>query len=182
MPRRVPQPAAAGAPPTPVDLARVREVVREGDPHAGLIGILQRVQDEVGYLPEAVVEEVARLTGTPSSRLYGIITFYTQFTTEPRGRHHVCVCHGTACHVAGAPLITAALEEELGITAGQTRGDLAVSLAVVSCMGACSQAPVLRVGDETHGTMTPDTARQFARRLVATAGAGTPEGGRSEQG
>lgn len=171
MPRRVPRPAAAAAPPTPVDLDRVRRVVREGDPHAGLIGILQRVQEEVGYLPEAVVEEVARLTGVPASRLYGIITFYAQFTTEPRGRHHVCVCHGTACHVAGAPLITAALEEELGIPEGGTTKDMKFTLSSVACMGACSQAPVMRIGDRTYGNLTPDATRRIIRDLMEKVGA-----------
>ncbi len=175
MSRRVPvRSATPSAVPVAPDLGRVRALVRESGPDTGLIGLLQRVQDEVGFLPEPVVEEIAALTGVPASRIYGIITFYAQFTTVPKGRHHVCVCHGTACHVAGAPLITAALEEELEVRAGETRPDLAVSLEVVSCMGACSQAPVMRIGDRTYGNLTPDGVRAIARRLLDGGGDGVP--------
>jgi len=74
--------------------------------------VLQHVQAHYGYLPEPVVDEIARLSGVPASRIYGIVTFYAQFSTEPSGRHKVFVCHGTACHVAGAPRITEAIAQE----------------------------------------------------------------------
>ena len=98
-----------------LDLSRVAVLVDEGDPRGNLIALLQRAQDEFGYLPEPVVDEIARRSGVPASRIYGIITFYAQFSTVPSGRHKVCVCHGTACHVAGATRITEAVEQELGV-------------------------------------------------------------------
>jgi NADH-quinone oxidoreductase subunit E len=149
-----------------VDLEQVFEIVQEIDPHGNLIALLQRAQDVFGYLPEPVVDEIARLSGVPSSRIYGIITFYAQFTTVPTGRHKIFVCHGTACHVAGATRITEALEQELEVGDGETRADREFTLDSVACMGACSQAPVMRVDDETFGNLSADETRKVARTLL----------------
>jgi NADH-quinone oxidoreductase subunit E len=161
-----PAPAAPIAAPE-LDLTQVQGLVDELDPHGNLIALLQRAQDVFGHLPEPVVDEIARLSGIPSSRIYGIITFYAQFTTIPTGRHKAFVCHGTACHVAGAPRITEALEQELDVADGQTRADLEFTLDSVACMGACSQAPVMRIDDDTYGNLTADETRKIARKLVA---------------
>ena len=170
MPRREATPApaeqAAAASELDVDLSRVRELVGEIDPHGNLIALLQRTQDHYGYLPEPVVDEIARLSGVPASRIYGIITFYAQFTTVPTGRHKCLVCHGTACHVAGATRITEALEQELAVTDGETRADLEFTLGSVACMGACSQAPVMRIDDDTYGNLSADETRKIARKLL----------------
>ena len=170
MPRReatpAPADAAAAAPEPDVDLSRVAELVEEIDPRGNLIALLQRTQDAYGYLPEPVVDEIARLSGIPASRLYGIITFYAQFTTVPTGRHKCFVCHGTACHVAGATRITEALEQELLVADGETRADLEFTLDSVACMGACSQAPVMRIDDETYGNLSADETRKIARKLL----------------
>ena len=85
-----------------LDLSQVAVIVDEGDAYGNLIALLQRTQNTFGYVPEPAVDEIARLTGVPASRIYGIITFYAQFSTVPSGRHKIFVCHGTACHVAGA--------------------------------------------------------------------------------
>lgn len=179
MPRREAIPAAGKAAAMPeVDLTKVHELVAEIDPHGNMIALLQHTQEAYGYLPEPVVEEIARLSGVPASRIYGVITFYAQFTTVPTGRHKCFVCHGTACHVAGASRITEALEQELGVADGETRADLEFTLDSVACMGACSQAPVMRVDDETYGNLTADEARKIARRLVAQVAAergGSPD-------
>jgi NADH-quinone oxidoreductase subunit E len=170
MPRREATPApadAAAADPEPdVDLSRVAELVEEIDPRGNLIALLQRTQDAYGFLPEPVVDEIARLSGIPASRLYGIITFYAQFTTVPTGRHKCFVCHGTACHVAGATRITEALEQELLVADGETRADREVGLDSVACMGACSQAPVMRIDEETYGNLSADETRKIARKLL----------------
>ena len=118
--RREPVDAGAEARDLDVDLEQVPAIVEEIDPHGNLIALLQRAQDVFGYLPEPVVDEIARLSGVPASRIYGIITFYAQFTTVPSGRHKIFVCHGTACHVAGATRITEALEQELRVDDGET--------------------------------------------------------------
>jgi NADH-quinone oxidoreductase subunit E len=168
MPRReaTPAPADQAAAASDVDLSRVQEIVGEIDPHGNLIALLQRTQDVYGYLPEPVVDEIARLSGVPASRIYGIITFYAQFTTVPTGRHKCFVCHGTACHVAGATRITEALGQELDVADGETRADLEFTLDSVACMGACSQAPVMRIDDETYGNLSADETRKVARKLL----------------
>jgi NADH-quinone oxidoreductase subunit E len=172
MPRRVvrtqPVPAAGSQP--DLDLTRVETIIAEGDPHGNLIALLQRAQQEFGYLPEAVVDEIARLSGVPASRIYGIITFYAQFSTVPSGRHKILVCHGTACHVAGAPRITEAFEQELRVGDGATTDDMEFTLDAVACMGACSQAPVMRIDEDTYGNLSADQARKIIRGLVRELG------------
>jgi len=163
------KPAATGggAPGADVDLEQVQTLVAEIDPHGNLIALLQRAQAVFGYLPEPVVDEIARLSGVPASRIYGIITFYAQFSTVPSGRHKIFVCHGTACHVAGATRITEALEQELEVGDGETTADREFTLGSVACMGACSQAPVMRVEEETYGNLSADETRKIARKLLA---------------
>jgi len=182
MPRREATPApaepAAAAPELDVDLSRVHELVGEIDPHGNLIALLQRTQEHYGYLPEPVVDEIARLSGVPASRIYGIITFYAQFTTVPTGRHKCFVCHGTACHVAGATRITEALEQELAVGDGETRADLEFTLGSVACMGACSQAPVMRIDDDTYGNLSADETRKIAHKLLEQVAA--EQGGGSD--
>ena len=171
MPRREvrsePAGVVVGAPEPDVDLEQVLTLVDEIDPHGNLIALLQRAQDVFGYLPEPVVDEIAHLSGIPASRIYGIITFYAQFSTVPSGRHKIFVCHGTACHVAGATRITEALEQELEVGDGETTADMEFTLGSVACMGACSQAPVMRVGEETYGNLSADETRKVARKLLA---------------
>jgi len=181
MPRREATSSAGGAAESPdleLDLSQVAGIVQEIDPHGNLIALLQRAQQVYGYLPEPVVDEIARLSGIRASRIYGIITFYAQFTTVPTGRHKCFVCHGTACHVAGATRITEALEQELGVADGETRADREFGLDSVACMGACSQAPVMRIDDETYGNLTADETRKIARRLIETVAAA--QGGGSD--
>jgi len=163
-------PATKKAPPADLDLSPVAAVVAEIDPKNSLITVLQRVQEQFGYLPEAVVDEIARLSGVPASRIYGIVTFYAQFSTEPSGKHKVFVCHGTACHVAGATRITQALEQELDVVDGETTPDMSFTLGSVACMGACSQAPVMRVDAETYGNLTAEKTRSVIREILDSLG------------
>ena len=172
MPRRATDTPQAG-PDTPapeLDLSEVGRVVGEIDPHGNLIAVLQHVQSHYGYLPEPVVDEIARLSGVPASRIYGIVTFYAQFSTEPSGRHKVFVCHGTACHVAGAPRITEAIAQELGVPDGGTTPDMSFTLDSVACMGACSQAPVMRIDTDTFGNLTPDSTRKYILEVLEGLG------------
>jgi NADH:ubiquinone oxidoreductase subunit E len=159
VPRR---PPASIAPPLAVDArgkaldldAVATTVERVGGSSSDLIPILQRLQNHYGYLPEAVVAEVARVTGIPSSRVYGVITFYAQFSITPAGRHKVSVCQGTACHVRGGRGVLRTVESELGIKAGETSDDLAYTLETVACLGACSLAPVMTVDAHYYGRLT----------------------------
>ena len=132
----------------------------------GLMAVLQHTQELYGYLPRLALQEISVETGVSLSQLYGVASFYDQFRLNPVGRFVVTVCHGTACHVAGAPLITEAFSEELGLEVGKTSKDRLFTLQTVSCVGACVLAPVVRIGDdETHGRMTPDKARSLVGEL-----------------
>lgn len=129
-----------------------------------LIPILQEVQGLYNYLPKDVLEYVAVKTGVPISEIYGVVTFYSLFHLNPRGRNIIRVCQGTACHVRGGKLILQALEKELGIKAGHTTEDLRYTLETVACIGACGLAPVMQINDDTHGRLTPDKLPAILKR------------------
>ncbi len=116
-----------------------------------LIPILQKVQKELGYLPEEAMLEIARVTGVAESRVYGVATFYAQFYFARRGKNQTKVCSGTACHVKGAARLRDALERELGIPCGTTSEDYEHTLETVACVGSCALAPVVVFNDEVHG-------------------------------
>ncbi len=118
-----------------------------------LVGVLQDIAEEYGYLPEDVLQHTSQATGVPISLFYSLATFYKSFRLEPIGKHHVCVCVGTACHVRGAPKIVDALERELKIEAGQTTEDQNHTLETVNCLGACAMGPLVTVNGEYHGKM-----------------------------
>jgi len=148
------------------DPALVAEIVAEASSHGSLIAVLQRVQARFGYLPESLIDEIARLCDVPASRIYGIVTFYAQFTTKRGGRFKIHVCEGTACHVAGVSRVTQTLCDELGVGVGETTDDWLATLETVSCVGACALAPVVRVNDdETHGKATPASVRKLVASL-----------------
>jgi len=119
-----------------------------------LIPLLQRVQEEYGYLPEEALLRVAAHTNTPESEVYSVATFYAQFRLKPIGRKRVMICRGTACHVRGAPLILEAAQRRLGISVGETTEDLEFTLDTVACIGACGLAPCMMVNKEVHGRLT----------------------------
>jgi NADH-quinone oxidoreductase E subunit len=119
-----------------------------------LIPMLQDVQSVYGYLPEAVLQELADFIGLPLSKVYGVATFYNQFRLTPLGENVIKVCRGTACHVSNSANILYALETELNVKAGQTTRDKKFTLETVACIGACSIAPVISINDEYHGRLT----------------------------
>jgi NADH-quinone oxidoreductase subunit E len=119
-----------------------------------LIPILQHVQNEYGYLPEHTMLEIAKFTRVPESQIYSVATFYGQFRFTPKGKKHVMVCRGTACHVRGAPRILEEVEKLIGIKVGETSSDLEYSLETVACIGACGLAPNMMVNDVTYGRLT----------------------------
>ena len=120
-----------------------------------LIPILQRVQEEFGYLSEDNMIEVARFTGVPESRAYAVATFYAQFRFTPTGKTNVTVCRGTACHVKGGKRILEETEKQLGITEGQTTDDLEYSLETVACIGCCGLSPCIMINKKVEANMTP---------------------------
>ena len=102
------------------------------------------------------MEYVAQETKTPISSIYGVVTFYSQFHLNPRGRNIIRVCQGTACHVRGGKLILEEVEKELGVKAGHTTEDLRFTVETVACIGACGLAPVMQINEDTHGRLTPE--------------------------
>jgi len=141
-----------------------------------LIPILQQVQEELGYLPEEAMLEIARFTGAPESQLFSVVTFYTQFRFTPIGRNHIMVCRGTACHVRGAPGILEELERQLGIKEGEVTPDMEFSLETVACIGACGLAPNIVINKRTYGHLT----RKRISEIIADIGA-REEGGQDEE-
>ncbi len=122
--------------------------------HGNLIPMLQEAQEKFGYLPEAVMQRLARFLKLPESTVYGVSTFYTQFKLTPTGKRLVKVCRGTACHVRGGARILREVEKRLGIKPGETSDDFEYTLETVACIGACALAPTMVIDKETHGQMT----------------------------
>lgn len=137
--------------------ARIDEILAKYKGQKGsLIPILQEVQGLYNYLPKEALEYVAEETNNPISQIYGVVTFYSQFHLNPRGRNIIRVCQGTACHVRGGKLILQEVEKELGVKAGHTTPDLRFTLETVACIGACGLAPVMQVNEDTHGRLTTE--------------------------
>jgi NADH-quinone oxidoreductase subunit E len=123
-----------------------------------LIPLLQGAQNIYGYIPVDVFKKISDETGLSLSDLYGVATFYAQFRLVPAGKHIIKVCHGTACHVQNADSITDAIQEALGVKDGETTPDKLFTLESVACLGCCSLAPVMMIGEETHGKLTKASA------------------------
>jgi NADH-quinone oxidoreductase subunit E len=130
-----------------------------------VIPLLQGAQDIYGYLPRAVFEKISQETGLELNEMFGVATFYAQFRLAPVGRHIIKVCHGTACHVQNAKEITESLEETLKIKDGETTGDRLFTLESVACLGCCSLAPVMMIGDQTYGKLTGNEAMKIVKNI-----------------
>jgi NADH-quinone oxidoreductase subunit E/NADP-reducing hydrogenase subunit HndA len=128
------------------------------DQPGGLMPVLQEAQNIYGYLPIEVQKTIAEGMGVSLSEVYGVATFYSQFSLTPKGEHRVSVCLGTACYVKGADKILSAVEEFLGIKAGQCTSDGMFSIESCRCLGACGLAPVMTVDGEVYGKCTPEKA------------------------
>ena len=131
-----------------------------------LIPALQKVQGELGYLPEDAISEIAYFLGLSQSEIYGVASFYAQFRFERQGKHTVRVCQGTACYVRGGRRIMNTVVQELGIQPGGTTEDYKFSLERVACFGSCALAPVMVVDNTVHGRMTTVKARQVLTRYI----------------
>lgn len=137
-----------------ITLERLDEILLEHDyDQCALIAVLQQVQHEAGYLSAAVLVKLSERLGVPAARLQALSTFYKCFSLVPTGRHKVAVCMGTACHVRGGTQVLEALERELRIKSGRTTPDRRFTLESVRCLGCCSLAPVVRVGEKVYGSM-----------------------------
>ena len=132
-----------------------------------LIPILQEIQERQGYLSREAVVEVGKRLGLPTSKIFGVATFYNQFRFQPQGRFHIQVCRGTACHVKGSAAVLDALKRELNVEAGQTTRDGLFSLEVVACIGACGLAPVISVNGEFHAGVTTQMIAKIVKQYRA---------------
>lgn len=141
------------------DLSLLRDTLEQYKNVSGsLITILQKAQAIYGYLPADVIYHIAAETGNTPAKVMGVATFYTQFRLQPVGKNLIMLCKGTACHVNGADRIEAAICEKLGIQDGETTKDGLFTLKNVACLGCCSLSPVMMIGDETFGSLTPEKA------------------------
>lgn len=122
-----------------------------------VIPVLQQAQNIFGYLPKDVLIKISEEIDVPISQIYGVVTFYSQFHLEPRGKYIIRCCLGTACHVRGAALVFDEIKKRLGLKDGEvTTPDLKFTLESVACIGACGLAPCIMINDETHGRLSPE--------------------------
>jgi NADH:ubiquinone oxidoreductase subunit E len=127
-----------------------------------LIPLAQEIQEKVGYIPPEIIPRVAGALGLFPAQIQGVVTFYSQLYTQPRGRNIVRVCRGTACHVRGGKSILKLVKQHLGIEEGETTDDMEYTLETVACIGVCALAPNMMINKDTYGNMNPKkVARLF---------------------
>jgi NADH-quinone oxidoreductase E subunit len=126
-----------------------------------LIPMLQEIQDTYGYITEEAVIKIGQRLKMPTSKIYGVATFYNQFRFTPKGKYHIQVCYGTACHVLGASTVLKELEKLLKITDGDITKDGVFSLEVLTCIGGCGQAPVIAINDKYYGKITLESMQDL---------------------
>ncbi len=136
--------------------AFIAEVMERENPHSQLIAVLHKAQSLYGYLPNAVMDEIAVRMSIPTAHIWGVATFYHYFNLNPPGKHTISVCLGTACYVKGAGQILDRIKDELKIDFGEVTEDGMFSLQPARCLGACGLAPVVMIDDKIHGDLTPD--------------------------
>ena len=148
---------------------RVLEIIDEcGTKESALIPILQKVQDEYRYLPQEILAFIATALDVPPATVFGVATFYAQFSLDPKGKYLVRVCDGTACHVRGNKVIIDALRNKIGLKPGQTTTkDMRYTLEMVSCLGACGLAPAVVINDKIYGNMTPEKIAKAINEIEA---------------
>ena len=153
--------------PEPFDLNQLSEVLKKYEGVEGaLIPVLQEAQEIYGYLTEEVLNHIGKRLHIPTSRIFGVVSFYAQFYTTPRGRHTVRVCRGTACHVRGGKSIRKAVRQYLGIEENETTPDSKFTFETVACLGACALSPVLLVDKIYYGKLTPAKVDQVLKQYV----------------
>jgi len=147
-----------------MDMDRVDQIIdRHGGEESSLIQVLLDIQAENHWLPREALERVGEKLGVSLVRIRHVATFYKAFSLVPKGRHEICLCMGTACHVRGAARILRAIEEETGIGPGETDLDLKFSLETVNCLGCCALGPVMEVDGDIHGKVSTGRVREVLR-------------------
>lgn len=164
--QRIPAETAEVTAQKPVDLSELDHLIEKYKSKKGnMIPLLQGTQAMFGYIPREAFIHLAEKTGLHLSDMYGVATFYAQFRLNPVGKNIVKVCHGTACHVQNADSITDALKEALNVNDGETTPDGLFTLESVACLGCCSLAPVMAIGDNTYGKLTGKMAMNVIKEI-----------------
>jgi len=150
---------------TPENFEKLQKVIDEYKSQKGcLIPVMQKAQDIFGYLPLGVQKFIAEGLKVPLREVYGVSTFYAQFTLEPRGEHTIGLCMGTACYVRGAKLVLEKVQEELGIGLDETTEDGKFTLEATRCLGCCGLAPVMMIDEDVYGKLTPDKIPEILKK------------------
>ena len=145
---------------------RVRTAISSQQrPTVTVLSSLLATQDELGYLPDGSIEEIATFTHTTINHVWGVASFYPNFRFTPPGEHVVEVCWGPTCHLGGAPRILEALQHDLGLTGEGETQDNAITLKYNTCLGACTQAPVMSADHRLTGRLTPESAKKLVADL-----------------
>jgi NADH-quinone oxidoreductase subunit E len=144
-------------------LFRLLEAYPRERQHA--LAVFQDIQKACGYLPKEHIEDAAAYLSMPLSQAYAMVTFYRAFSLEPRGKHIIKVCDGTACHIRGSKTVLARLTELLGIEPGGTDADGLFTVEVVNCVGACAMSPVMLIGQEYFGSLTDDAVSSILSEI-----------------
>ena len=156
---------------TPEQEAQLKEVIAKyaGD-KSNLMAVMQEAQGIYGYLPYEVQKMLAEGMDVSMSEVFGVATFYAQFSLVPKGKYIISVCLGTACYVKGADKVLTAIEEKLGIKSGECTPDRKFSIEACRCVGACGLAPVMTVNGEVYGKITPEQAVKVIESYMAKEG------------
>lgn len=148
------------------NFTKVEEIVKRYDYRKdNLIKILLEVQREYRYIPREVINYIGVALDIPPAKIYGVATFYAQFSIKPKGQYSILVCDGTACHMAGSTSLIEAIKEELGIGPGEVTQDLLFSLDQVGCLGACALAPAMVINEEVYGNLTPEKVKEILKNI-----------------
>ena len=142
-----------------------RILEENGDLPGATMVVLNELQNKIGFITEPMQAYVAQKLHVPIGAIHGVVTFYSFFTTKPRGRHTIKFCMGTACYVGGTPQLIEKAKQATGIDIGETTADGAITLEICRCVGACSQAPVVVVDDEVYGRVRPNKFPQLLRKV-----------------
>lgn len=144
----------------------LKVIAEKKDDRGALMPILQKAQDIYGYLPIEVQTIISNEMNIPLEKIYGVVTFYSQYSLNPKGKYQISVCLGTACYVKGSGDIYNKLQEKLGIEGGGCTPDGKFSLEACRCIGACGLAPVITVNDEVYGRLTVDDVDDILKKYA----------------
>jgi NADH-quinone oxidoreductase subunit E len=146
-----------------VDVSQLLERYAAEEGQGALMGLLQDIQEELGYLPVEAVEAVSKHLKIPLSHIHGVISFYAQFSLTPRGKNIIKMCMGTACHIRGGRMVLDEIRSYLGLNGRDTTEDNLFSLEVVRCLGTCFLAPVMMIGNKYYGKLTTAKVRKILK-------------------